>query len=62
MVQKEFLGAISGKNKPDLLAALKREIFSDRESRLRQKGFSICKRNDHSIILYIMYLYILWLI
>jgi hypothetical protein len=38
VVQKEFLGAISGKNKPDLLAALKRAIFSDRESRLRSKG------------------------
>jgi hypothetical protein len=38
VVQKEFLGAISGKNKADLLAALKREIFSDRESRLRSKG------------------------
>jgi hypothetical protein len=37
VVQKEFLGAISGKNKPDLLAALKREIFSDRENRLRSK-------------------------
>jgi len=37
-VQKEFLGAISGKNKPDLLAALKREIFSYREIRLRSKG------------------------
>jgi hypothetical protein len=38
VVQKEFLGAISGKNKPDLLAAFKREIFSYRESRLRSKG------------------------
>ena len=38
VVQKEFLEAISGKNKPDLIAALKREIFSDRESRLRSKG------------------------
>ena len=38
VVQQEFLGAISGKNKPDLLAALKRAIFSDRESRLRSKG------------------------
>jgi len=37
-VQKEFLGAISGKNKPDLLEALKREIFSYRESQLRAKG------------------------
>jgi hypothetical protein len=37
-VQKEFLGAISGKNKQDLLDALKREVFSYRESRLRSKG------------------------
>ena len=47
-VQKEFLGAISGKIKQDLIAALKREIFSYRESRLRQKGSSICERTDHS--------------
>jgi len=38
VVQKEFLGAISGENKPGLLAALKRAIFSYRESRLRSKG------------------------
>ena len=40
-VQKQFLGAVSGKNKKDLMAALKGEILSYRETQLPpQKGFS----------------------
>ncbi len=37
-VHEAFLGAVRGKNKPDLLEGLKREVFSRRESRLRSKG------------------------
>jgi hypothetical protein len=36
-VQKAFLGAVSGRNKDDLLAALEKSIFSFRESQLRAK-------------------------